>query len=263
MGREGFLGEFEQMLLLAAMRLEDEAYGMRLMEELEISVGRKVSRGSVYVTLDRLEDKGWIVSEHSASRPERGGRPRRILRDLDPDLSVIEAKTMNEHLALILFPPRMAAVLLSVFGSLALTLAAIGIYGVVSHAVSRRTRELGIRMSLGATARGVVRMAISGGMRLVLIGATVGMVLAGTVTWTISGFLFGVQPNDVATFIAIPALLSVVALFAAWIPASRASRIDPAQALRREYPQPMATTSDHHTTEPHPLNALEKMHYPR
>ena len=72
MGREGFLGEFEQMLLLAAMRLEDEAYGMRLMEELEISVGRKLSRGSAYVTLERLEDKGWIVSEHSASRPERG-----------------------------------------------------------------------------------------------------------------------------------------------------------------------------------------------
>ncbi|MEE2897836.1 MAG: hypothetical protein VX815_05150 [Gemmatimonadota bacterium] len=80
---------------------------------------------------------------------------------------------------------------------------------MVSHAVPRRTRELGIRMSLGATARDVVRMAIS-------------------------GFLFGVQPNDVATFIAIPALLSSVALFAAWIPARRASRIDPVRALRRE-----------------------------
>lgn len=79
MGREGYLGEFEQMLMLAIMRLESEAYGVRLMEELEQSVGRRVSRGSVYVTLDRLEDKGWIASESSAARPERGGRPRRIV----------------------------------------------------------------------------------------------------------------------------------------------------------------------------------------
>ncbi len=80
MGKEGYPGEFEQMLLLAVMRLRSEAYGIGLMEELESRAGRRVSRGSVYVTLDRLEDKGWIMSEMSASRPERGGRPRRIVR---------------------------------------------------------------------------------------------------------------------------------------------------------------------------------------
>ena len=80
MGREGYLGEFEQMLLLAAMRLEDEAYGVALMQELETRVGRAVSHGSVYVTLGRLEDKGWIASEISSSRPERGERSRRIIR---------------------------------------------------------------------------------------------------------------------------------------------------------------------------------------
>jgi DNA-binding PadR family transcriptional regulator len=79
MGRDGYLGEFEQMLLLAVLRLREEAYGVRLMEELETTVGRRVSRGSVYVTLDRLEDKGWLVSEVSGARPERGGRPRRIV----------------------------------------------------------------------------------------------------------------------------------------------------------------------------------------
>jgi DNA-binding PadR family transcriptional regulator len=183
MGREGFLGEFEQMLLLAAMRLEDEAYGMRLMEELEISVGRKLSRGSVYVTLERLEDKGWIVSEHSASRPERGGRPRRIIRVTCEGVASLQ---------------KSRAALLTLWDGL------------------------------------VVGMAISGGMRLVIVGATIGIVLAGTATWAISGFLFGVQPNDVATFIAIPALLSSIALFAACIPARRASRIDPVRALRRE-----------------------------
>ena len=80
MGKDGFLGEFEQMLLLAAMRLDADAYGVRLMEELERSVGRRVSRGSVYVTLDRLEDKGWIESNPAAPVGNRGGRPRRVVR---------------------------------------------------------------------------------------------------------------------------------------------------------------------------------------
>ena len=80
MGREGYLGEFEQMLLLAALRLGDDAYGVALMNELESSVGRRVSRGSVYVTLDRLEEKGWVTSKLSQPRPERGGRPRRLVR---------------------------------------------------------------------------------------------------------------------------------------------------------------------------------------
>ena len=79
MGREGYLGEFEQMLLLAALRLGDGAYGVALMNELEASVGRRVSRGSVYVTLDRLEEKGWVTSSLSKPRPERGGRPRRMV----------------------------------------------------------------------------------------------------------------------------------------------------------------------------------------
>lgn len=80
MGRDGYLGELEQMLLLATLRLGDEAYGTSIMEELRTSVGRRVSRGSVYVTLDRMEEKGWIESSMSDPRPERGGRPRRVVR---------------------------------------------------------------------------------------------------------------------------------------------------------------------------------------
>ena len=79
MSRDGYLGEFEQMLLLAILRLGDDAYGAALMQELEDSVDRRVSRGSVYVTLDRLEEKGWLTSSLSDSRPERGGRPRRVV----------------------------------------------------------------------------------------------------------------------------------------------------------------------------------------
>jgi putative ABC transport system permease protein len=160
---------------------------------------------------------------------------RRILNDLDPNMVLFEEpKTMNDHLSLMLFAPRMAALLLSVFGGLALLLAAIGIYGVVSYAVAKRTRELGIRMSLGATAGDVVRMAVGGGMRLVLAGGALGVALAAAVTWSISDFLYGIGPTDLATFLAIPVLLSGVALLAAYVPARRASAVDPVGALRAD-----------------------------
>ncbi len=157
-----------------------------------------------------------------------------VVHEVDPDLMLFEAKTMNEHLALMLFPPRMAALLLSVFGGLALLLSAIGIYGVVSYAVARRTREMGIRISLGASARDVVAMAIRGGMRLVLVGGGIGILMAGAVTWSISGFLYGIGSTDLVTFAAIPLLLVGVALLAAYVPARRASLIDPVRALKSE-----------------------------
>ena len=159
---------------------------------------------------------------------------RQVLDELDPDMVVMDAKTMNEHLALMLFPPRMAALLLSVFGALALTLAAIGIYGVVSYSVSKRTREMGIRRSLGATTRDIVGMAVAGGMRLVAIGGVVGIVLAAAVTWSISRFLYGIGATDLITFAAIPLILSAVAFVAAWVPARRAGAVDPVRALRTE-----------------------------
>ncbi len=160
---------------------------------------------------------------------------RSALDEIAPDIVLFEeVKTMDQHLALLLFPPRMAALLLTVFGTLALMLAAIGIYGVVSHAVARRTREVGIRMSLGASAREVVLMAIGGGMKLVFVGASVGIVLAIALTWSISSFLYGISPTDIATFVGIPLLLTGVALVAAWLPARRASSVDPVSSLRVE-----------------------------
>ncbi len=176
-----------------------------------------------------------LVVKGTASSEELAAIARETLDRVSPQMVLFEGiKTMDEHLALLMFPPRMAALLLTVFGALALLLAAIGIYGVVSHAVAKRTRELGIRMSLGATARDVVSMAVGGGMRLVMLGGAVGVVLAAAVTSVISGYLFGVSTTDVVTFVSIPLLLSVVALVAAWVPARRASRIDPVRALRAE-----------------------------
>lgn len=160
---------------------------------------------------------------------------RETLRDIDPNMVLFEEpKSMNDHLGLLLFAPRMAALLLSVFGGLAVFLSGIGIYGVVNYAVASRTRELGIRMSLGATAADVVRMAVGGGMRLVIIGGVTGVALAGAVTWSLSGYLYGISSTDLATFTVIPVILLAVALLAAYLPARRASAVDPVGALQSE-----------------------------
>lgn len=176
-----------------------------------------------------------VVVRGTASGQELVEIARQALERVDPNVVLFEdPKSMNDHLALLLFPPRMAALLLSAFGGLSLVLAAIGIYGVVSYAVAKRTRELGIRMALGASASQVVKMAVSGGMRLVFIGGLVGVILAGAVTWLISGFLFGISATDLVTFLTIPLLLTVVAVLAAWVPARRASGVDPVNALRSD-----------------------------
>jgi len=153
-------------------------------------------------------------------------------REVDPELWIWEAKTMDHHLAIPLLPARLSALILSAFGVLALTLSSVGLYGVVSYAVSQRTRKMGIRLALGADARAVVRMLTGSGLRLVVAGAAIGLVLALLLTRALSSLLFGVGAFDAVTFIAVPTLLGGIALLAAYLPARRASRIDPVKALR-------------------------------
>jgi predicted permease len=162
------------------------------------------------------------------------GQLQSIIRTARSDLVVMDGLTMTEHMKLPLFAPRLAAILLTVFGSLALVLSGIGLYGVVSYTVSQRTREVGIRMSLGADAMQVVRMVVGSGLKLVAVGGFFGLILSGAVTWVLSSFLYGIGTLDVATFIMIPALLTAVAGIAAFVPARRASRLNPVDALRRE-----------------------------
>jgi predicted permease len=166
--------------------------------------------------------------------PELVATARRAALDLDSDLVILEAKTMEEHLALLLYPPRMAAALLSVFGALALLLASIGLYGMVSYAVARRTREVGIRAALGASRGDIIRLMTGGGMRLILVGIGVGLALAGGVSWLLAGFLYGIRATDAATFIAVPLVLAAVGFMASWVPARRAATVDPIAALRTE-----------------------------
>ena len=159
---------------------------------------------------------------------------RRIARAVDPNVVLIDAQTMEQHLALLLFAPRMAALLLSVFGALALLLATIGLYGIVSYAVARRTREVGIRVALGADPRSVVAMLTGAGLRLVIVGGVIGLALSAGLTWTISRYLYGVGATDLVTFIGVPAILVGTGLLASWVPARRAARVDPLSALRTD-----------------------------
>ncbi len=155
-------------------------------------------------------------------------------RQVDPDLWVWEAKSMDQHLGIMLLPARLSALLLSVFAVLALALASVGLYGIVSYAVSQRTREMGIRMSLGADGGSVIRMLMRSGLKLVAIGGVIGLLLSFGLSQLLSGLLFGVEVFDPFTFFAVPAVLVGAAVLAAYVPARRASRIDPVVALRTE-----------------------------
>jgi ABC-type antimicrobial peptide transport system permease subunit len=131
-----------------------------------------------------------------------------------------------------LWPARMGAALLGLFGALALILASIGIYGVLAYSVAQRTSEIGLRMALGAQPRQVLRLVLRQGMLLALIGAAVGILVALPVARLASGLLYGVSATDPITYAAITLLLMGVALLACYLPARRATRIDPLVALR-------------------------------
>jgi putative ABC transport system permease protein len=156
-------------------------------------------------------------------------------REVDPDLWVSGATTMTRHLSRRLEGMRGPAFSLLLFAVLAMALAAIGLYGVVSYSVAGRTREIGILMALGADGPRVVRLlAFSSGLKLVIIGVAIGLAIALVTTWLLSGLLLEVHPLDPMTFILVPLVLGATGLLAAFVPALRASRIDPVEALRNE-----------------------------
>ncbi len=162
------------------------------------------------------------------------GPVRAAVGDIDPTLPVYSVHTMREIVATSILGPRFDVVTLGAFAGLALLLALIGIYGVLSYAVTRRLRELGIRMVLGADRGATLRYVLRLGMIPVLTGIAIGLVGALLSVRVLSGLLYGVAPLDPVTFLLVPAALAAVAALACWIPARRATRVDPIHALRNE-----------------------------
>ena len=156
------------------------------------------------------------------------------LRETAPDLLLIEAKTLERHIAAMVLPARLGAMAFTLFAGLALALAILGVYGVVSYAVARRTREVGIRIAVGAQPSAVVKLLMREGVTLVVIGAAIGLVLGLVVSQLLQTLLFGVQPGDPLTFVGAPLLMLAVGAIASLLPARRASRVDPARVLKAE-----------------------------
>jgi len=160
-----------------------------------------------------------------------------IVREIDPDLPLFGMHTMADQMANspnALMPLRVGVLIAGGQGAIALLLAALGVFGLVSFAVTRRTREIGIRMALGASVGEVIRLVTRDGLRLVAIGLALGLLLSLGVTRLLASLLYGVSPTDATVFLAVPALVFAIAFLAAWLPARRATRVNPVDALRAE-----------------------------
>ncbi|MEP7273816.1 MAG: ABC transporter permease, partial [Acidobacteriota bacterium] len=159
---------------------------------------------------------------------------RKEMHGLDANLPLYDARTMVEHMDQPLFPARVAATALGGFGALALLLAAVGVFGVMSYAVRQRTREIGIRIALGASSREIFKLIVGQGALLVGTGVAIGLGFAGLVTRLLANLLFGVSALDPLTFVGVTALLTVSAFLACYLPARRATKVDPMVVLRQE-----------------------------
>jgi predicted permease len=193
------------------------------------------SRMAMYLPHTQVPARGMnIVLRSDVDATSLTSAVKGVIAGIDPDLPVYRVKTMAARVDESLARRRFAMLLLGIFASIALLLSAIGIYGVVNYLVSQGTRELGIRLALGAAPRELLRMIIRGGMLVALSGVALGVIGAGVLSRFMKSMLFGVSATDPPTFVVIPALLAAVCLAASYLPARRASRIDPASCLRAE-----------------------------
>jgi putative ABC transport system permease protein len=167
------------------------------------------------------------------SHPQDLAEPvRRIIGRIDPDQPISAVRTMDDIVDLDVADRQQQMVLLGVFAALALLLASVGLYGVLSFVVTQRSRELGLRMALGASAGSVLRLVLLRGLWLAAVGIAVGIALAVAVTRALQHLLYGVEATDAMTFSGVVALLAMVAIVASYLPAQRAARLDPIAVLR-------------------------------
>jgi putative ABC transport system permease protein len=159
---------------------------------------------------------------------------RREVEVLDPEVPMADIMVMDDYVAEAVAPTRFTLTLISIFAAMALVLASIGLYGVISYSVRQRTREIGVRMAFGADEQNIVRLVVGRGIKLGLAGVVAGIVAAFVSTRTVSSLLYGVSAIDPVTFLGIPLLLVAVTVVASYVPARRAMRVDPVEALRDE-----------------------------
>ena len=189
----------------------------------------------IYVPLGQFAPVNAVVFLRSKNDPEQLGQAvRHEVESLDTNVPVHSISSMDQIIARSVANRRFALELLGVFASVALLLAAIGIYGVMSYSFSQRTHELGIRIALGAQRFDILRMAMGEGMRIIFVGLAAGLLGAIALMRIFHSMLFGVGPADPVTFLSVSAVLACVALFACFIPARRATRVEPLNALREE-----------------------------
>jgi len=192
-------------------------------------------RPLLYLPLLQDYRSNMIVVARTSMNPQQAFHGvQTAVSSLDTGMPMFDVETFEQHIGVSLFLQRMAATLLTIFGLLALSLAALGLYGVMAYSVSQRTRELGIRISIGAKQRDVLKLVLGQTLVLATIGIAAGLVTAMAVTRFAASLLYGVSPADPATFALIAVLLLVVSLAAGYFPARRATRIDPMIALRSE-----------------------------
>jgi putative ABC transport system permease protein len=207
---------------------------------------QNVAMDHTYTTLEQADDRDVAdtiqrqlrslnVVLRAAGEPSAlAGSVRLVLREIDPELALARVRTLEDDVRAVTAPQRASAYVLALFGGAAVLLAAVGIYGVLAYAVGQQTREIGVRMAMGARAGDVLRMVGASGLRLAGTGMALGLAGALAVTRLLTSFLHGVTPTDPVTFAAVGLVLSAVALLACYAPARRATRIDPLVALRDE-----------------------------
>jgi len=219
-----------------AMQIPDRGFGSVIGIEGDVKEGslRGGPEPTVYYTYRQLLSPGMTLFIHSGRGPQLAQAAEQAVREIDPNLPVVEVRMLEDAFSDSLARERLNAMVSGVFAVCALLLASLGLYGLLAFLVTERRNEIGIRMALGAKASQVLRMILEQGLRLVLLGASLGLVLAFAVSRLIQGLLFGVTVHDPETYAIVSALLLSVATLAAFVPARRATQVNPWTVLRDE-----------------------------
>jgi putative ABC transport system permease protein len=175
-----------------------------------------------------------IVARGSLGTAPTVSAVKRVVHDLDPALALYDIQTVESILDVAVSQPRFNAMLLGAFAALALVLSIVGIYGVVSHSVTQRQQEIGVRVALGAQPKDVFGFVVRQGARLAMVGVAIGLSTSWALMPVLRSWLYEVEPGDPLTFVGVAGLLAAVALIATAIPARRATKVDPVLAMRAE-----------------------------